>query len=651
MTAMTAAGTSRTFPIACGAGALVAGALLGWWMTGELAPRRAGEIASAESPASSASPVSQAGDSVHGQLAALLAETSASRQFVLVASWSRPRSAAEARAWLARAERLPGSALREFAVALLLRDTPVLPYETLAASMSFADPQTAAHFAERWIGAHGPAALSQALDRSLPDALIFALAQAGARQDPQALWAQLQDRPFNESLRQAMSGLFTTWLAAAPDEAASRFFALPAPRQNELRYTFILAWTEQDPAQALAWVLQHPPADRDLYVSAIIGQWGIHDPAAAAAAMMTHASDLLHRNVTLGISIWGVWADRDPEGLLTWLDAQPGLPAGSWHWARGEVAMARAGTDPDAAWELAKESPPPLRRSSVSRIANTLIERDPARAIDWFRELTDVADREAFLSALQSRANAERLTPGARERFLSSLPDHDPTAAAAKVQLMAGDPEAVSSYWRSLSADIRHELVRSQAFAQVINQAPATAAELYLEQIRQSAQAEDAAGRDDSLFKGLFFHGHYRQGSQLALSLAATDPSAAERWIAALPALDAALATEVASNYAANLGRFDRARLDTWLDSLPADSPIGHGLLRGLARLELTLHDPAAALALTERLPANSPYRNDALTDVFRVWKRLDSAAAEEKLATLPLTDAQKNELRSRLGR
>ncbi len=616
-------------------GVALLAAIVGWWAGGWGRPASVRPASGgAPPPAPASAGVTR---EVESTLARVAAETSSVKQFALLAAAPPPRTPGALRAWLDRLETLPNAEARELAERLLFRSGAAVPHEAMAAVLRDRDSRAGAALARVWAEQEGVAGLTRALaleGAPLAHNIVRIMAVACARTDPQATLDALLQQPALVGITStAVSALFSEWTSVDPEKATAAFATLAPDQRASVANGMARSWAATDPRRALAWV-----DDQKLSpwaAAAVFETWIAKEPRVAADAWLARGP-----NETGSSGLWYTWAGTDAAGMVDWLNARPDISASQ----RGEIAAIAASslaeTDPDRAWALVRDDSVDGRTNVLSTIGHTLFAKDGAAAVAWAGQLTVAADRESFYAAMCDMGGT--LTSEQRGAVLAALPGAEPAAAWAKLALLATtDPAAAREYWATLPGDSRTGAVDDRFFAALERSSPDLAALVARERLVATQQAGEATEAPDAArTRDLTAF----EASRVAVLLSQRDPEAARQWVESLP--PGPQASDVTANLAANLGRLDRAGVDSWLREQPLDSPLRPGLLRGVARLEVELGNPAAAFEHVRQLNEGDAGRMSALREVLNSWRAVDEAAATKAYEEVPLT----GEERMRLG-
>lgn len=608
-------------------------AAVGWWGAGLWTP--ASRPKNDRQPGGPNLATSGVTREVEAVLDAVTTEKSSSRQFSLLAAAAQPKTAGALRAWLDRIEALPNAEARDLAQQLLFRDGSGIPFEAMLTVLGESDYRAGSAMGRHWAEREGLPGLTRALSLTgVPASANVVSQMAGicAKTDPEGTLALLLK---NSSLPGAASGfgnLFAEWVKTDPTQAVARLNSLTDSQRNSAVWSLVSAWAGTDPEKALAWAKGEAPERRYEMLDQVFSTWARTAPELAAEAMLKDAPEQLSRT---GLNFSHEWSQRDPEGLLKWVNSQNEIPVKLQEHLLGQVAQRLASSDPERAWSIAEGLSSNARSNIMHAISRELFTKDPKAAMAWGERLNDRAERSQFYGAAGWMGGSA--SPEIREEIVSLLPDTDASAVGAKLSLLAkGDPAAALKYWENLPAEMKLTASR-QGLHFIAESAPEVAALIIRDKLAAQAAQPPSASPQDSFASGDI------ETSRVAVALGTRDPAAAKEWITSLPPGPAA--ADAAANFAAHHGRFDRESIESWLAAEPADSPLRAGLVRGLARLEMGLGDPAAALAHLRAVPAEDKSRTRALEDVYRSWSASDPEQARQALAEFPLTDKERQSL------
>jgi hypothetical protein len=267
-------------------------------------------------------------------------------------------------------------------------------------------------------------------DRTLPpflaniyrDALAERLAKLGAAEELLApgVFPERDQAPIAAAVVRALAGT---------DRARAEKLLEglpPGTSRQSATAAFLLALGEHDPAAGLAWIDAHPQSRES--AGALFSGWVKVAPEAAAAAAFAKGRDL----ESARMSVIYAWATKDPEAALQWLD---GLPL-------------------------------PERRPVLQAYLQSLIMKDPSRALDV---MARPEFNESFMGqwiglvvatdAASATATVNRLPPGRGRsiviRGIASSLSHDPEMALAWAStLLPGERDAaVGELFQTLGRD------------------------------------------------------------------------------------------------------------------------------------------------------------------------------------------------------
>jgi hypothetical protein len=613
--------------------ALLAGGI-GWWAGGATV-KTASENSPRISPAAPAvaGNVTREFESLVGRVTG---EKSSSRQFALLAAAPTPHTAGALRAWLDRLDRLPNVEARELAEQLLFRDGADIPFDAMASVLSTTDYRVNASLGRAWAEREGLPGLTRALTHPgapITSSVIAMMAQVCAQTDPQGtLGLLLQQGLASPTAFTGLSSVFSEWVKHDPDQATAALAALPEAQRQSASWSLAYAWAASDPRKALDWVGSQEEAHRSDLVVQICDVWAMSAPDLAADALVKIAPDQIGN----ASSLFARWCEHDAEGMMTWINQQTELPGQAHERLLGIAASTLATRDPDRAWGLVTDLSAEQRSNVLGSISRSLFAKDPAAAMAWAGQLIEATDRASYIMSMADIPTGT--TPEQREKFFAALPDTEPGAATVKLNLLAKtDAAAARQYWDNLSDDNRASIMR-QGLGQWGEAAPDLASAIIHEKLTLQTQARASGSTSDGSDQVLGI-----EASQVAVLLANRDPQSAKTWISSLP--PGPVASDVAANFAANHGRFDRAGVESWLSAEPDDSPVRSGLLRGLARLDNALGDPSSAFNHVRQLDPADPGRSAALRDVFTTWQETEPEQAARAFDTLSLTPQEREKL------
>ncbi len=164
-----------------------------------------------------------------------------------------------------------------------------------------------------------------------------------------------------------------------------------------------LAQTDGPAAVAILQRMKVPP--NDWAWSQLYGSWAIHDPASAAAQLLTMPRRAALNNVD---SLAAAWAKRDPSAAMSWAQGltDPALRSSALRNTISTIAQ----SDPARATALAMARPAGERRNLMTGIAGSMADTDGPGAIAWAQGLTDPGERQRCLAAVASSSGSSDIS-------------------------------------------------------------------------------------------------------------------------------------------------------------------------------------------------------------------------------------------------
>ncbi len=419
---------------------------------------------------------------------------------------------------------------------------------------------------------------------------------------------------------------FASWAQNAPIAAAEAALTIESAtlRDRALGGAFH-NWGPRDRTAMMAWAAaQNPQVGRTAFFSMYEGTV-MTDPA-EVFALAAKYPDLVHNAVIFDLA--GSLATMGDEG---WQIANA-LPAGAM---RNEILQryggALAQSDPARAWELAKTMEPRDRRYFLQLAASGLAKADPAGVAELAAK-GELGPSYQFRSVMQTWSETDPAAafawahrqPGSRSRLdalttiVRQWSESDPMSAVSALDQLT--PEARARVLPNLAAGYG-KVSPPSALAWAKNLRPierSRAMESIFEgwaDVDPSAAAAElltvpADGLDSAI-------------TSVASGLANKDPGAALKWSGQLGPTNA---QNSAARAAANVwGRNDAETASDYLTELPTGDFRDYAV-RGFTASITTL-DPGTAAAWAKSI-GRKELRTEALTDVLRVWKAKDPAAA-----------------------
>ena len=233
--------------------------------------------------------------------------------------------------------------------------------------------------AERWVAAL-PDGL---LKNSAWDTLISAVAVA----DPKHALALAAGREMTWERATTMAqDIFDGWISTNPQEAARNAVQL-AP--GELRTAALQAvaneWARVDLAAALAWAEALPDQGYEVKPRGSFGRSPIY-------------------------GVLQTWVNLDSAAAVNWLAQLPDDQKRAALVASARTFLSSTNPDPAAAMKLAMMLPEgPARTSALQGFAQNLARWEPASALVWMRQQTDMETRRTIMSGLLSHLAGDDL--------------------------------------------------------------------------------------------------------------------------------------------------------------------------------------------------------------------------------------------------
>jgi hypothetical protein len=169
----------------------------------------------------------------------------------------------------------------------------------------------------------------------------------------------------------AMMHALSQWAAQAPAEAATRAEEVKDETlRSEALAAVSIAWAIRDPAAAGALAVEEitDPAAQSRAIVSVVQRWAQSDPATAAS-----------------------WVAKFGPGALA--DTAVGQLVTQWSRSDGDAACRWLGTLPNVA----------TRDAGLASLARTLVQSQPAQAVQCAQLIADPAARQRCLVALGSR--------------------------------------------------------------------------------------------------------------------------------------------------------------------------------------------------------------------------------------------------------
>jgi hypothetical protein len=559
---------------------------------------------------------------------------------------------------LARAAARPASAEREFALGVLL------------VRLTEIDAERAAELARR----------SGASDELLAD--VYA---AWARSDPAGALAGLAgiDAP---GLATALALAMLPALGGDEHALNQLLAALPPRAERAFRLTSLADLAERSPADAFEQSLAMDDAGmRGIAIERVAAAWARID-ARAALARIEDIDDEQLRS-TFHVGVLREWARFDTDGIFEYFAA---LDPANLEELAGIGMFEAARMEPERAFEFADTLPPAIARNMRQSAVRALGERDPVTALryldrlpigqrqqlrqtiarsygqkqpdaalEWARASGSAGDLSAVLGGIAQRDPNRALDvalalPGARERATAVQ-----SVAAALGNVRGADAVTVADRLVALA----DEPVRNVGMTRLMQAWPTREPERALDWLMTNAQRAPAAafqgvarvlGATDPAAAARYYAqvpADMRQQwlQSAAQSYAQTDPLAARDWVAQYRGEPGHVAATAA--VAQNLARVDAPAAAQLLDSIAA-GPQDPGSLGAAARAvagNWAQSQPLAAAEWAAQL-RNGAGRSTALAASADAWASKDYAAARDWTMRLTAGEARDVALGSLLG-
>ncbi len=296
-----------------------------------------------------------------------------------------------------------------------------------------------------------------------------------ARTDRKGALQWANDNLQGDSLMKATRGILDTWSQSDPGQACAWLLQQTPSQITESADMVIRRLVEANPnaaMQQLSWLPDGPLRDR-LAPRFIAGLSEV-DPTAAGTWMTQNTTpDEFGRLATVLTQRWGY---NDPEAALNWLadnssraNLSNSVAAVTSYYAESDVAGALKWAE--------NQTDESVQKNVYSSIATTWAASAPDQAFKWFESIPDPAMRQqlasSFSAGLSLNANPGQLTalmnepdPTVRDSLLASF---------ANMQVSQNTNDALSAA-SSVQDPQQRSVVLRQVFAAVSNRAPDQAA-------------------------------------------------------------------------------------------------------------------------------------------------------------------------------
>jgi hypothetical protein len=415
---------------------------------------------------------------------------------------------------------------------------------------------------------------------------------------------------------EAWAGVMPLWSAAADPERILELAARrPGAVDHELSMLAMMVSTERDPEAALTRVDALPAGqDREQLLAHLAVVYARKDPDAALAWL----DSMSPAPAQLQLGVFATIVGDDPERALALLDRLP--PSVDVANVIMLAAGSAASEDPGLAVRLAEGFLARADRKGTTALTVLLsnwMQREPDEALDWIvassgrfdiSVLGNVLQRLASVNPKALATSVNRVPPGVRDEWIRRVAG----------PYSREDPSAALSWIAQYRGQEAYEPVLRQVITQSAKSEPEAAAQLLTQSTRSvqmgaarsvatnwsrqnpRAAAQWVMGLSDARVRALALE-------PVVASWAVRDLASAERWTMGLPggeardqALGALLARQAVS------GSVDRKLLDSF-DSDTARQRALASQMRAIAR-----RDPDAAQDLADEYLTNPGSREEA---------------------------------------
>ena len=501
-----------------------------------------------------------------------------------------------------------------------------------------------------------------------------------AKSSPEAAFAWTRtELPQSETADELASEILTTWADRDRQAALDFALALPddAPGSGALP-TLLAGWLREAPAESATWLAKLDAIEPPLLEAAVKGLSASHPRL--VADLLTRFDDAPARN-DLTPKLLLAWHRQDPRAAIDWFSTQP--RDSGWMNTLNHVAFVSDQHGTQEFLALARLAP---ADANLTRFAQYVAGKtsDPTPVLAWLLTLGDTTSINAAMQTLLPKLG--HATPEAMLAFARALPTEaarQAAVSAAVKQQLADNPAATARLLQNLPANearlARAEVARTWV-ERDINGALAHAADLPPGEDRDTlgAAAMEAWSRTDPTAALTWALEQPWTSAQSGLgqaiyTLAQNDVATAATALSALPpgpaqtgalrylldggsAVNPALTAQTLSTLGSpefigqhahrvirHYIKHDQTAAITWMRALPA------GVARDGAMQNARSDLPAeTALALTD-LVTPGEQRLRYVEHVLTAYHALDQNAAELAIVRLPLTSAEKEQLRATL--
>jgi hypothetical protein len=399
------------------------------------------------------------------------------------------------------------------------------------------------------------------------DGCITVALDSWTRVDPAAAEAWVRENRTWKP-RQAWQTFLTALAATDPEKAVTLAGTLPPEmmaNRRMLEYPIIQAWTQTDPAAAIAWAEnQGSPSQRKQLINTAVSLWAVEEPLAAA----TYAAAVKSRDErrALYTQIAQTWVKRDPDAALRWVQ---GLDPLEQPFCYQAAARGLAGSDPDRALQV------------VGLISNT-------------------TQRYQALSGMMYMLGGQRTA-----QLIKSLPADSKRATLIEQSLWALNNESPADMIAFI------EEMAPSLTARTLQRVPAMVAEYNIPKALELCNLIKESQPQQSALQGVLSR------------WASDEPAAAMAYAEALP--DGPSRTNCINQGVAVWANADPAAALDWavrFKDWPYPNPLSQALSAWAGR------DPREAVAYVEKLESGTTFKQRVAMDVLQQWSRQEPSAA-----------------------
>lgn len=444
--------------------------------------------------------------------------------------------------------------------------------------------------------------------------------EALAGKDPQQAWELATSTAPGPARTGAVMSVINTLVRQDPDRAFAMIAALPdAELRRQGRAGAIGALSASDPGRAFSLAIAEPEPAANMAIATVLSRWVRTDPDAAKSAIA---------------SIQGPLGERARESLIRMLGYE----------------------DPAAAWEYAKQLPPPATNDSRSYIIAQWARTDPRAALDAALTIQQSVKRnEAVGAAVGAWGNTDFDAAlayattvgdsGMRAEILSQLSRQSQGDPQKMLDAVLEHMPPGESFTSSVNNIVNSWSKNDPSGAAAAVAALPPGATMFRAARSLASSWLSSGGKPDDILRwiGGLPQGKAQEGAYASLfsTWSGKDPLAA---VQALSRISGSARKDVMESIAGGWSSLAPEEALRWATSAPA-TPDERNSLIGTTVSRMAASSPEKAAAAVLSLP--EAHRAKAMESLMNQWSSKDMTAAARWLDKQPASAAKNTSLRT----